>query len=177
MVAGPGGVPSAPGEIGELLLRGEQLCSGYWGNEAATRELFDGGWLHTGDLVSQDVDGWIYFKDRRKDMIKSGGENVYSAEVERVLAASPLVAEVAVFGVPDDRWTEAVKAVVVLTADDPDAIMKLDEHSRANIAAYKRPRWYQVVDQLPRNLMGKVRKTQLREEHDPATSTRLKELS
>jgi acyl-CoA synthetase (AMP-forming)/AMP-acid ligase II len=177
MVGGVNGGPAAPGEIGELLLRGEQMCSGYWGNEAATRELFAGGWLHTGDLVSQDADGWIYFKDRGKDMIKSGGENVYSAEVERVLAASPLVAEVAVFGVPDDRWTEAVKAVVVLTEDCPEAAAKLDEHSRANIAAYKRPRWYQIVDKLPRNALGKVLKTQLREEHDPATSIRLRERS
>ena len=183
MVAGLGGgpadpaAPAAPGEIGELLLRGDQVCSGYWGNEAATRELFAGGWLHTGDLVSQDADGWIYFKDRGKDMIRSGGENVYSAEVERVLAASPLVAEVAVFGVPDDRWAEAVKAVVVLSGDDPDAIEKLDEYCRASFAPYKRPRWYQVIDELPRNALGKVLKTRLREEHDPAASIRLKERS
>ena len=177
MIAGPDGAPAAPGEIGEILLRGEQLCSGYWHNEEATRELFAGGWLHTGDLASQDDDGWLYFKDRGKDMIRSGGENVYSAEVERVLAASPLVAEAAVFGVPDDRWSEAVKAVVVLSGDYPDAVERLDEYCRASFAAYKRPRWYQVVDRLPRNALGKVLKTRLREEHDPATSTRLAERS
>ena len=165
-IAGADGLAAA-GETGELLLRGGQMCSGYWRNEEATDALFEGGWLHTGDLATRDEEGRIYFADRSKDMIKTGGENVYSAEVERVLRASGLVADVAVYGVPDARWTETVKATVILWDPTEQTIDALDAFCQAEIAGYKRPRWYEMVTQIPRNETNKVLKAQLRAEHDP----------
>ena len=176
MVANESGIPTRAGEVGELLLRGGQMCSGYWANPTATEDLFVGGWLHTGDLARRDADGTISFEDRSKDMIKSGGENVYSAEVERVLVASDLVVEAAVLGVPDPRWTEVVKAVVVLREPSVESIAALDEHCRATIAAYKRPRLYELVEQLPRNHSNKVLKAELRADHDLEKCIRIEEL-
>lgn len=178
MVGGPDLRPVAPGETGELLLRSDQLSSGYWHNEPATNELFEGGWLHTGDLATIDAEGWIFFADRSKDMIKTGGENVYPAEVERVVRESGLVADVAVFGVPDPRWTETVKAVIVpnrVDGDgdgDVDVIAAIDRHCREHMAGYKRPRWYEVVERIPRNDTNKILKAQLRDAHDPDRSVR-----
>ena len=131
------------------------------------------GWLHTGDLGREDRDGLIFFVDRQKDMVKPGGENVYSIEVEAVPTSHPAVVECAVIGVPDDRWGEAVKAVVVargyVTAEE------LDRWCFDRLAAFKRPRWYDFVAGLPRNATAKVVKPDLRAAHDPATSTRLPE--
>ena len=171
MVADASGSAVRPGQVGELLFRGAQMCSGYWHNDAATSQLFSGGWMHTGDLASLGSDGAICFQDRSKDMIKSGGENVFSAEVERALIASPLVADVAVLGVPDERWTEVVKAVVVLTDPSTASLVALDRHCREHMAAYKRPRLYEVVRELPRNHTNKVMKSLLRAEHDPVRCT------
>jgi acyl-CoA synthetase (AMP-forming)/AMP-acid ligase II len=164
------GSPVGPGVAGELLLRGPSLTQGYWNLPEASAELLAGGWLHTGDLVRVDEEGFLYFVDRVKDMIKTGGENVYSAEVEAALLAHPQVREAAVLGVPDARWGQAVKAVVVTSA--PVGVPELDAWCLDRIAPYKRPRWYAMADSLPRNASGKVLKPQLREAHDPATALR-----
>lgn len=154
---------------GELLVRGPSMMAGY----AGLPDPLEDGWLHTGDLVRKDEDGYLYFVDRLKDMIKSAGENVYSAEVERVLLSHPAVADAAVIGVPDRRWGEAVKALLVVrepvTADD------IDRHCRTLLGGFKRPRWYEFTDAIPRNHSGKILKRDLRTAHDPATATRLPE--
>ena len=154
----------APGEVGEIVYRGPLVMSGYWNKPAETAEAFRGGWFHSGDLVRQDPEGYYYVVDRKKDMIISGGENIYCAEVENVLAAHPQVADVALIGVADERWGETPLAVVV-PADpaDPPTLAALEEHCLAHLARYKRPRRLAVVDALPRNATGKVQKTVLRE--------------
>ena len=171
------GNPVKPGQVGELAVRGPQVCLGYYKDPEATGGLFRDGWLRTGDLVRTDDRGAIHFEDRTKDMIKTGGENVYSAEVERVLLAHPDVADAAVYGIPDQRWGQAVKATVAPWPGKQISLADLDQFCLQHIAAYKRPRWYDIVAELPRNATGKVPKAQLRAGHDPATSTRLEERS
>lgn len=166
-------IEAPPGGAGELLLRGPSLMAGYANLPEATAETLRGGLLHTGDLVRRDDDGHLYFLDRAKDMIKTGGENVSTAEVERVLRAHPAVADVAVLGVPDRRWGEAVKAVVVTRA--PVGPEDLDAHCRRALGGFKCPRWYSFADAIPRNHSGKVLKRELRAAHDPAAAVRLPE--
>ncbi len=165
--------PAAPGEVGELCFRGAAVTVGYWNLPDATAEVLRNGWLHTGDLGRADEDGVLYFVDRKKDMVKPGGENVYSIEVERVLLAHPDVADCAVIGVPDERWGEAVKAVVVVAADV--TAEDLDTWCLERLASFKRPRWYEFVSELPRNAMAKVVKPELRAAHDSAKAIRLPE--
>jgi acyl-CoA synthetase (AMP-forming)/AMP-acid ligase II len=167
------GRPVPSGETGELLVRGAGLTAGYWRQPEASADLLRDGWLHTGDLVRADPDGVLWFVDRAKDMIKTGGENVYSAEVEAVLLAHPRVREAAVLGVPDERWGQAVKAVVVPAG--PVQPAELDAWCLERLAPYKRPRWYDLAESLPRNASGKVVKPQLRDAHDPASAIRLAE--
>ncbi|MEV0149894.1 MULTISPECIES: long-chain-fatty-acid--CoA ligase [unclassified Nonomuraea] len=152
------------GEIGEIVYRGPSIMSGYWNKPAETAEAFAGGWFHSGDLVRQDEDGYIYVVDRLKDMIISGGENIYCAELEEAISAHPKVAEVAVVGVPDDRWGETPLAVVVpaRSSDSPTA-EEIGQWCRSRLAAYKVPRHLAVLPELPRNASGKVRKNELRE--------------
>ncbi|MFD1543520.1 long-chain-fatty-acid--CoA ligase [Nonomuraea guangzhouensis] len=159
------------GEIGEIVYRGPTIMTGYWNKPVETAAAFAGGWFHSGDLVRQDEDGYIYVVDRLKDMIISGGENIYSAEVEEAIAAHPKVAEVAVVGVPDERWGETPLAVVVpaRAADSPDA-EEIGEWCKTRLAAYKVPRRIAVVAELPRNASGKVRKHELRQAYVPAAS-------
>ncbi|MGH9056233.1 MAG: class I adenylate-forming enzyme family protein [Acidimicrobiales bacterium] len=151
-----------PGEVGELVVRGPQVTMGYWDNPAATEEAFAGGWFHSGDLAKRDGEGNFYIVDRKKDMIVTGGENVYSREVEEVIYCHPGVAEAAVVGVPDDHWGEIIVAVIQLRegADpDPDGIVEL---CRENLAGYKKPRRVEFVGELPRNAAGKILKRDLR---------------
>jgi acyl-CoA synthetase (AMP-forming)/AMP-acid ligase II len=151
------------GQVGEFWVRSEQRMAGYWGRAEATAEtLLPDGWLRTGDAGRLDDGGYLYLEDRVKDMIISGGENVYPAEVERVVAEHPAVAEVAVISVPDDKWGEAVKAVVVARPDTSLDEAELIAFSRARLAGYKCPRSVDVVDALPRNPTGKVLKRELR---------------
>ncbi|UGT55106.1 long-chain-fatty-acid--CoA ligase [Nocardia asteroides] len=151
------------GEVGEIVYRAPTVMKEYWNNPSATAAAFEGGWFHSGDLVRRDEEGYIYVVDRLKDMIISGGENVYCAEVENVVADHPKVAEVAVIGVPDDRWGEVALAVVVpRNLDDPLSVEELDRWCRARLAVYKRPKRLTTVDVLPRNASGKVLKTDLR---------------
>jgi fatty-acyl-CoA synthase len=151
-----------PGEIGEIVYRGPTAMSGYWQNPAATAEAFRGGWFHSGDLVRADSEGFLYVVDRKKDMIITGGENVYCAEVENALAAHPAVAELAVIGAPDDRWGETPVAVAVLQPGRSLTLDELRDWGGDRIARYKLPTILHVVDALPRNASGKVLKTDLR---------------
>jgi acyl-CoA synthetase (AMP-forming)/AMP-acid ligase II len=154
----------ASGEQGELWFRSKQLMKGYHNKPEATAEaITDDGWFRTGDIGRVDEDGYIFVEDRLKDMIITGGENVYSIEVERVLAEHPAVAEVAVIGVPDEKWGEAVKAVVSLEGNVTEA--ELIAFAREQLAAYKCPKTVDVVDALPRNPTGKVLKKDLRQPH------------
>jgi acyl-CoA synthetase (AMP-forming)/AMP-acid ligase II len=162
-----------PGEVGELVMRGPMVTPGYWNLPDATAEALRGGWLHTGDLMELQDDGVLRFVDRLKDMVKPGGENVYCIEVELALTEHPAVRECAVIGVPDQKWGEAVKAIVA--SHEPVTVEELDAWCLQHLAAYKRPRWYTFVEALPRNALEKVVKTELRAAHDEATSVRLPE--
>jgi fatty-acyl-CoA synthase len=151
------------GEVGEIVYRSPMVMKEYWNKPAETAEAFRGGWFHSGDLVRQDADGYYYVVDRKKDMIISGGENIYSAEVENVLAAHPKVAEVALIGVPDPKWGETPLAIIApRDPDDPPTEAEIEAFSREYLAGYKRPRHVRLVDTLPRNPSGKVLKTVLR---------------
>jgi long-chain acyl-CoA synthetase len=152
-----------PNEVGEILYQGENLMAGYWAREDATAEVMRGGWFHTGDAGYIDEEGFIFIKDRIKDMIVSGGENVYPAEVEAVLMSHAAILECAVIGVPDPKWGETVKAVVVRRADANLTEAALIEWSREKLAGYKRPRSVDFIDTLPRNASGKLLKRTLRE--------------
>ncbi|MGE2726290.1 fatty-acid--CoA ligase FadD5 [Mycolicibacterium pulveris] len=161
------------GEVGEIVYRAPTLMAGYWNNPQATAEAFAGGWFHSGDLVRQDEEGYVWVVDRKKDMIISGGENIYCAEVENALAAHPAIAEVAVIGRADEKWGEVPVAVVALGADagtDLD-LRDLDQFLTERLARYKHPKALEVVDALPRNPAGKVLKTELRTRFAAAKST------
>jgi fatty-acyl-CoA synthase len=153
-----------PGEVGEIVYRGPSVMSGYWQNPEATAEAFRGGWFHSGDLVRADEEGFLYVVDRKKDMIITGGENVYCAEVENALAAHPAVAELAVIGAPHERWGETPVAVAVLAPGMSLTAAGLREWGTGRLARYKLPTVLHVVDALPRNASGKVMKTALRQE-------------
>src|SRR5882724_4312116 len=158
----------AVGGIGEICLRSPQNMVGYWNNSVATIAALRDGWLHTGDMGYADEDGFIYLADRRKDMIVSGGENVYSREVEEALMADSTVADAAVIGVADERWGEAVKAIVVLKHDAVIGVEALIAHCRTLIAGYKCPKSVEFVADLPRLPSGKVSKVALRERYRKA---------
>jgi acyl-CoA synthetase (AMP-forming)/AMP-acid ligase II len=152
------------GERGEVVLRGPKVFKGYWRDPDATSKAFKGGWFHTGDIGVRDDDGYLYIVDRLKDMIVSGGENIASSEVERVLYEHASVVEVAVVGRPDDRWGEVPVAFVVLRDDTTATSDELIEHCRSQLAKYKVPKDVLFVDALPRNPSGKVLKRELRSE-------------
>jgi len=161
----------AQGEVGEIVYLGPLVMKEYWHKAEETAEAFRGGWFHSGDLVRQDSDGYIYVVDRKKDMIISGGENIYCAEVENVLATCAKVTEVAVIGVADPKWGETPMAVVVpRDADDPPTDDEIEAHCRQHLAPYKRPRRLVIVDTLPRNASGKVLKTRLRQAYGAVES-------
>jgi acyl-CoA synthetase (AMP-forming)/AMP-acid ligase II len=151
--------------VGELLVRGPNVVRGYWNKPQATEETFVDGWLHTGDLARVDADGLIYIVDRLKDMINRGGENVYSIEVESVLAGAPAVGEAAVVAVPDEMMGEKVGAVIVPLAGRQLDINAVLAHCRAYLADFKVPQYIALrEDPLPRNPGGKLLKAKLREE-------------
>jgi acyl-CoA synthetase (AMP-forming)/AMP-acid ligase II len=152
-----------PYEVGEILYQGENLMAGYWACEEATAQAIRDGWFHTGDAGYVDEEGYIFLKDRIKDMIVSGSENVYPAEVEAVLMGHPEVLECAVIGVPDAKWGETVKAVVVRRQRTNLTEAALIEWSRDKLAGFKRPHSVDFIDTLPRNASGKLLKRTLRE--------------
>jgi len=149
------------GEVGEIVYRAPTLMNGYWNNPEATAEAFAGGWFHSGDLVRMDEEGYVWVVDRKKDMIISGGENIYCAEVENVLAAHPAIVEVAVIGRQHEKWGEVPVAVAAVNQDSL-RIEDLDEFLGERLARYKHPKGLEIVDALPRNPAGKVLKTELR---------------
>jgi fatty-acyl-CoA synthase len=162
------------GEVGELVLRGPSVFAGYRGLPAVTTEAFRGGWFHTGDLGRMDADGFITLVDRKKDLIISGGENVYPIEVEQVLHAHEAVADVAVIGVPDQRWGETVVVVVVVVVVVRSADVgadKLIAYTRDRLAHFKCPTRVEFVDELPRTATGKVLKRDLRERFTGSVAT------
>jgi fatty-acyl-CoA synthase len=152
------------GERGEVVLRGPKVFKGYWRDPDATAAAFAGGWFHTGDIGVKDEDGYVYIVDRLKDMIVSGGENIASSEVERVLYEHAAVSEAAVVGSPDEKWGEVPVAFVVLQEGASVAPDELIDHCRAQLAKFKVPRQVTFIDALPRNPSGKVLKRELREQ-------------
>ena len=163
-IVGPDGAELPRGEVGEIVTRSANNMLGYWNLPDATAQTLSAdGWVRTGDAATMDDDGYIYIQDRMKDMIISGGENVYPAEVESAIYGHPDIAEVAVIGIPDERWGEAVKACVV-----PKPGHRIDEagviaYARERIAAFKAPKSVDVIEALPRNPTGKILRRALRE--------------
>lgn len=153
----------AVGEVGEICVCGPTVMQGYWNNEPATQEAFTGGWLHTGDLARRDADGYIYVVDRKKDMIKTGGQNVYPRELELVLADHPAVAEVAVVGVADSVWGETVAAFIVLRPGMSATADEITDYFLQHLASYKKPKKIVFMDSLPKNVTGKISKLALRD--------------
>ena len=152
----------APGEVGEIVHRSPQLLTGYWNDAQRTAEAFAGGWFHSGDLGRMDANGYITVVDRKKDMIKSGGENVSSREVEEALYLHPAVSEVAVIGIPDPKWIEAVTAVVVLRDTYSATEAEIIRHCALHLSAFKVPKAVLFQSGLPRNASGKILKRELR---------------
>jgi long-chain acyl-CoA synthetase len=160
-IMGPGGELMTRGEVGEVVIRGPNVMVGYWNKPDETAAALRAGWYRTGDLGYMDEDAFVFLVDRVKDMIVTGGENVYSVEVEEVLYRHPAVLEAAVFGIPDERWGEAVHAVVVLRA--PVSEDELIQHCRVAIAGYKVPKRVEfAAEPLPKSGAGKLLKRELR---------------
>jgi Acyl-CoA synthetases (AMP-forming)/AMP-acid ligases II len=153
------------GEIGEVIVKGDNVMLGYWELPDESAKAIRGGWMHTGDAGRMDDRGYVYIVDRIKDMVVTGGENVYSAEVENALAKHPAVAACAVIGIPDDQWGERVHAVVVKQAQSECCDGDLQEHCREHIANYKVPRSFEFVDELPLSGAGKILKRVLRQKY------------
>jgi acyl-CoA synthetase (AMP-forming)/AMP-acid ligase II len=150
------------GTVGEIVVRGAATMAGYWNRPAETEEALRGGWMHTGDGGYMDADSYVFLVDRIKDMIITGGENVYSIEVENVISKHPAVATCAIVGLPDDKWGERVHAVVVLRSGAALELDELQRFARDQIAGYKIPRSMSIVDALPVSAAGKVLKRDLR---------------
>jgi len=163
MVVDEAGGPVAPGTVGELVTRSAMLLREYYRKPAETAAAFQGGWFHTGDLVRQDEDGCYYVVDRKKDIIISGGENISSVEVEAALLEHAEIAEVAVVGVPDPHWGEAVKAFVVPRSGSSLSAEAVIAFARTRLSAYKVPKAVEMVESLPRNAVGKIVKRTLRD--------------
>lgn len=151
-----GGADVPDGTVGELLLAGPHMCAGYWRRPEATAEAFHDGWFATGDMAYRDAEGFYRIVDRKKDLIITGGENVYPAEVEAVLSMHPSVREVAVVGVPDARWGQAVHAAVSLRSQETATGEELRSFCRENLAGYKTPRVIEIVPELPKSAAGKI---------------------
>ena len=159
----PDGQELPPGQVGEILGRGPQLMQGYWNLPEATAAALADGWMHTGDAGLLDEAGFLFVKDRIKDMIVSGGENIYPREIEEVLLSHPAVIDAAVVGVPSEKWGESPLAFVVLSPGPEVTSAELEDFCRDKLAGYKRPRAFEVIDEVPRNPSGKILKRVLRE--------------
>lgn len=157
-----------PGELGEVVYRSPQLCTGYWGKPEESVEAFAGGWFHSGDLVRQDEEGYLFVVDRIKDVVNTGGVLVASREMEDALYAHPAVAEVAVVGLPHERCIEAIAAVVVAKETVEEA--ELIEFAKKSLAAHKVPKSVHFVGELPKNASGKLLKRELRQQFGGSAS-------
>jgi fatty-acyl-CoA synthase len=164
-VADPDGrdVPKDMTAIGEILIRGDVVMDGYWNEPEATAAVIENNWLHTGDMAIWDELNYVLIVDRKKDIIISGGENISSIEIEKVIAAHPAVYEVAVFGVPDDKWGEVPRAAVVLKPGASVSVEQICEHVRAHLASFKTPKAVDFLNELPKGSTGKILKRALRE--------------
>lgn len=151
--------------MGEIVVRGEVVMKGYYKNPEANEETLRGGWLHTGDVGKMDERDYIYLLDRSKDMVISGGENIYTREVEEIILCHPAVHEVAVIGVPDDKWGEALKAIVSLKTGMKASEEEIIDFCKQNLASYKKPKSVEFIDELPKNPYGKILKKELREKY------------
>jgi long-chain acyl-CoA synthetase len=154
-----------PGEVGEIIARGPNIMQGYWKKEAETRAVLQKGWYFSGDMGTVDEDNYIFLVDRKKDMIISGGENIYSTEVENAIYTHPAVFEAAVIGVPDEKWGEAVKGIVALKPGADATAAEIIRHCRGQIADYKVPKSIDFISELPKSGAGKVLKRNLREKY------------
>ncbi|MDX2238273.1 MAG: long-chain-fatty-acid--CoA ligase [Hyphomonadaceae bacterium] len=161
-VRGPDGKPVPVGEVGEIYIRAPMVMKGYWNKPEATAEAIQGGWYRSGDAAYQDAEGYFYIHDRVKDMIVTGGENVYPAEVENAIFGHPDVADVAVIGVPDEKWGEAVKAIVIAKPGAPQDAASIIAWARERVANYKVPKSVDFVAAIPRNPSGKILRRELR---------------
>lgn len=150
-------------EVGEIIVKGDIVTPGYWKNEEETKKAIKNGWLYTGDMATIDEEGYVNIVDRKKDIIITGGENVYSTEVENVIYEHPAVLEVAVIGVPDEKWGEAVKAVVVLKEGMKATEQEIIDFVKSKIARYKAPKSVDFVKELPKTGSGKIQKSKIRE--------------
>jgi fatty-acyl-CoA synthase len=159
------GSPANPGEVASLYVRSPSVSPGYWQRPEATAETFADGWCNTGDLASIDSEGFITLGGRAKDMIRSGGENVYPAEIEAVLTTAPGVADAAVVGVPDPKWNEVGCAVLVAVEGPGIDVEEVRNYCLERLAKYKVPRYFVVEGELPRTPSGKVKKFELREQY------------
>jgi acyl-CoA synthetase (AMP-forming)/AMP-acid ligase II len=162
-----------PGEIGEIIHKGDHVLTEYWQNPEATREAFKYGWFHSGDMATFDQDGYIYFMDRKKDMIISGGYNIWPFEVENVLFQHPAIHEAAVVAVPDEKWGEIVWAVVVLKPGEKTGAEEIITFCKDRLAGFKAPKGVDFVDDLPKNPAGKVLRKQVREKYWEGHSRRV----
>ena len=169
-VAGPDGAQAGPGERGEILVAGPNVMRGYWGRPEATAAVLADGWLHSGDVGTTDGDGYVSVVDRIKDVIISGGENIYPAEVENALLCHPAVADCGVIGIPDARWGEVGRAVVVLRGGESTSEAEILDFLDGRLARYKIPKSVHFTSGLPRTATGKILKKQLRETHGGTTA-------
>jgi acyl-CoA synthetase (AMP-forming)/AMP-acid ligase II len=157
--------PAPAGTVGEIMIRSKTCIPGYWNNDEANQSLYTGEWLHTGDLARIDEDGFVHFMDRKKELIKTGGENVYPREVEDVLGMHPAIADLVVIGLPNPGgWGEKVTAVVILKEGYTLSLDEVKTHCRNRIAGYKIPKELKIVDVIPRNHTGKIKKLELKEQ-------------
>jgi fatty-acyl-CoA synthase len=153
------------GEVGEFILKGPSVTPGYWRNPTATSESLKNGWFYTGDLVREDEDGFLYVVDRKKNMFISGGENVYPAEIEKFLYTHPLIQEVAVIGVPDEKWGEVGKAYIKLKEGASISPDELKKYCEGNLARYKIPKYFEIIEEIPKSETGKINKKALLQIH------------
>ena len=167
------GNPVPNGEVGEIVIKSDFVMKGYWNRPEATAEAIQNGFFHSGDAGYFDEDGFLYIHDRVKDMIISGGENIYPAEVENAVFAHPDIADAAVIGIPDEKWGETVKAIVVLKPDTDPSVEEIIAFTKERIASYKCPKSIDFVDALPRNPSGKVLRKDLREQYWGDTDRRV----
>jgi len=154
-----------PGNVGEIIARGPNIMKGYWRLKEETKKVLRDGWLYTGDMGTVDEEGNIFIMDRKRDMIISGGENIYSAEVENAISSHPAVQEVAVVGVPDEIWVESVKAIVVLKEGMGATEEGIIDHCKKSLASYKKPKSVEFWKELPKNSLGKITKNVIREKY------------
>ena len=156
----------SPGEVGEIIIKGPTLMSGYWNRPDLTAETIRDGWLYTGDLARADEEGYIYIVDREKDLYISGGENVYPAEIEKVLHTHPKIFDLGIIGVPDEKWGEVGKAFIVLKPGETMGSEEVFEFLKGKVAKYKIPKYVAFIDQLPKTGSGKIQKFLLEEKHE-----------